>query len=267
MEDMINQSKKRKTETLNDTVFTQPNKTHVQNPPTTHKRTNSYPTYKPSSPRLGILNPALDQSQTPTHLTRQCFQYWHWFWDTTTITATLKICFSKQYGEVEEGLDIVKIDGKDQCCQLASAKDIRREMLDGRKVYCRICSLGSGSEEDVGGILPCRVWEIEGRGRGICGQMAVEGKEGESGWRDDVAAWSSAGWRTSIVVITGGPTLLPHQNPPAPPPPPSETGIGPGYGTQGPPSHSILVSCCPCATQQCGYARAWLSSVPVYLAE
>nr|GEX73963.1 UBP1-associated protein 2C-like [Tanacetum cinerariifolium] len=93
---MINQSKKCKTKTLNDTVHS-PNKTHSKFSSHSQK-TNSLTSYKPSSPMMWQLSIADTDHLTASFFIRGIG------WDTTT--ATLKFVF-EIYGEVEEVLIIV----------------------------------------------------------------------------------------------------------------------------------------------------------------
>ncbi|GKA71519.1 UBP1-associated protein 2C-like protein [Tanacetum coccineum] len=160
-----------------------------------------------------------------------------------------------------------KIDGRITVAQLASAKDSTASNVDGRKVYVGNVPWEVGSER----LLECfaAFGEIEegplgfdkqsGRAKGfaffvykseegarravvdsvksidghqvLC-KMAVDGKKGRAG-----GGVMSPRGPVPGIVNTGGPSLLPHQNPP-----PSGTGIGPGYVNQVPPQELYAVA-------------------------
>ncbi|GJW51834.1 UBP1-associated protein 2C-like protein [Tanacetum coccineum] len=170
MEDMINQSKKRKTETLNDTVsLTQQDALKILQPLTKDQLISILQTLITHD--VAALSAVRSIADTdPSH--RKLFIRGIG-WDTTT--ATLKSVF-EQYGEVEEGLVIVdkatnklkgygfvtfkhidgavkalvepskKIDGRITVAQLASAKDSTASNVDGRKVYVGNVPWEVGSE-------------------------------------------------------------------------------------------------------------------------
>ncbi|GJY71791.1 UBP1-associated protein 2C-like protein, partial [Tanacetum coccineum] len=227
-------------------------------------------------------------------------------WDTTT--ATLKSVF-EQYGEVEEGLVIVdkttnkskgygfvtfkhkdgavkalvepskKIDGRITVAQLASAKDSTASNVDGRKVYVGNVpwEVGSESEEGARRAVVDSVKSIDGH-QVMC-KMAVDGKKERAGGgmmlpRGPVPGIVNTGGRTSYSGYPGGPSLLPHQNPPPSGTgsgpgyvnqvPPSGTGSGPGYVNQGPPSHSSTGYPAGTGYNNGGYASAVAAAAPEY---
>ncbi|GKE49718.1 UBP1-associated protein 2C-like protein [Tanacetum coccineum] len=167
---MINQSKKCKTETLNDTVsLTQQDALKILQPLTKDQLISILQTLITHD--VAALSAVRSIADTdPSH--RKLFIRGIG-WDTTT--ATLKSVF-EQYGEVEEGLVIVdkatnkskgygfvtfkhkdgavkalvepskKIDGRITVAQLASAKDSTASNVDGRKVYVGNVPWEVGSE-------------------------------------------------------------------------------------------------------------------------
>ncbi|GJR07154.1 UBP1-associated protein 2C-like protein [Tanacetum coccineum] len=338
MEDMINQSKKRKTETLNDTVsLTQQDALKILQPLTKDQLISILQTLITHD--VAALSAVRSIADTdPSH--RKLFIRGIG-WDTTT--ATLKSVF-EQYGEVEEGLVIVdkatnkskgygfvtfkhkdgavkalvepskKIDGRITVAQLASAKDSTASNVDGRKVYVGNVPWEVGSER----LLECfaAFGEIEegplgfdkqsGRAKGfaffvykseegarravvdsvksidghqVMCKMAVDGKKGRAGGgvmssRGPVPGIVNTGGRTSYSGYPGGPSLLPHQNPPPSGTgsgpgyvnqvPPSGTGSGPGYVNQGPPSHSSNGYPAGTGYNNGGYASAVAAAAPEY---
>ncbi|GJT08622.1 UBP1-associated protein 2C-like protein [Tanacetum coccineum] len=264
MEDMINQSKKRKTETLNDTVsLTQQDALKILQPLTKDQLISILQTLITHDvAALSAVRSIADTDPSHHKLFIRGIG-----WDTTT--ATLKSVF-EQYGEVEEGVVIVdkalvepskKIDGRITVTQLASAKDSTASNVDGRKVYVgnvpwevrseRLleCFAAFGEIEEG----PLRFDKQSGRDKGfaffvykseegarravvdsvksidghqVMCKMAVDGKKGRAGGgvMSPRGPVPGIGGRTSIVVIQLA-SLLPHQNST------SGTGSGPGYVT------------------------------------
>ncbi|GJR70920.1 UBP1-associated protein 2C-like protein [Tanacetum coccineum] len=192
-----------------------------------------------------------------------------------------------------------KIDGRITVAQLASAKDSTASNVDGRKVYVGNVPWEVGSERLLecfaafGEIEegPLGFDKQSGRAKGfaffvykseegarravvdsvksidghqVMCKMAVDGKKGRAGGgmmspRGPVPGIVNTGGRTSYSGYPGGPSLLPHQNPP-----PSGTGSGPGYVNQGPPSHSSTGYPAGTGYNNGGYASAVASAVPEY---
>ncbi|GJR70923.1 UBP1-associated protein 2C-like protein [Tanacetum coccineum] len=173
-----------------------------------------------------------------------------------------------------------KIDGRINVAQLASAKDSTASNVDGRKVYVGNVPWEVGSER----LLECfaAFGEIEegplGFDKVMC-KMAVDGKKGRAGGgmmspRGPVPGIVNTGGRTSYSGYPGGPSLLPHQNPPPSGTgsgpgyvnqvPPSGTGSGPGYVNQGPPSHSSNGYPAGTGYNNGGYASAVAAAAPEY---
>ncbi|GKE01772.1 UBP1-associated protein 2C-like protein, partial [Tanacetum coccineum] len=131
-------------------------------------------------------------------------------------------------------------------------------------------------------------------GHQVMCKMAVDGKKERAGGgmmspRGPVPGIVNTGGRTSYSGYPGGPSLLPHQNPPpsgtgsgpgyvnqVPPSgtgsgpgyvnqvPPSGTGSGPGYVNQGPPSHSSNGYPAGTGYNNGGYASAVAAAAPEY---
>ncbi|GJU97036.1 UBP1-associated protein 2C-like protein [Tanacetum coccineum] len=170
-----------------------------------------------------------------------------------------------------------KIDGRITVAQLASAKDSTASNVDGRKVYVGNVPWEVGSERLLecfaafGEIEegPLGFDKQSGRAKGfaffvykseegarravvdsvksidghqVMCKMAVDGKKERAGGgmmspRGPVPGIVNTGGRTSYSGYPGGPSLLPHQNPP-----PSGTGSGPGYVNQFATSGTVVVS-------------------------
>ncbi|GJW36732.1 UBP1-associated protein 2C-like protein [Tanacetum coccineum] len=289
MEDMINQSKKRKTETLNDTVsLTQQNALKILQPLTKDQLISILQTLITHD--VAALSAVRSIADTdPSH--RKLFIRGIG-WDTTT--ATLKSVF-EQYGEVEEGCHChkprisrkctfvtfkhidgavkalvepsKKIDGRITVAQLASAKDSTASNVDGRMFI----------EEGARRAVVDSVKSIDGH-QVMC-KMAVDGKKERAGGgmmlpRGPVPGIVNTGGRTSYSGYPVGPSLLPHQNPPPSGTgsgpgyvnqvPPSGTGSGLGYVNQGPPSHSSNGYPAGTGYNNGGYASAVAAAEPEY---
>ncbi|GJR70918.1 UBP1-associated protein 2C-like protein [Tanacetum coccineum] len=156
MEDMINQSKKRKTETLNDTVsLTQQDALKILQPLTKDQLISILQTLITHDvAALSAVRSIADTDPSHHKLFIRGIG-----WDTTT--ATLKSVF-EQYGEVEEGMSL----------------DCALEKLDER-LYRESMSHALGEMR--------RPWGFDkqsGEGKRVMCKMAVDGKKGERVWED-----------------------------------------------------------------------------------
>nr|GEW45920.1 UBP1-associated protein 2C-like [Tanacetum cinerariifolium] len=199
MEDIINQSKKRKT--LNDTVsLTQQDARKILQPLTKDQLIDILQTLiTHDATALSAVRSIVDTD--PSHRK-------HFIrgigWDTTT--TTLKSVF-EQYGEVDEGLVIVdKATNKSKGYGFVTFKHV------------------DGSVKAL--VEPSK--KIDGRITVVMCKMAVDGKKGRAGGgmmssRGPVPGIVNTDGRTSYSGYPDGPYMLPHQNPP-----PSGTRSGPG---------------------------------------